>query len=328
MFTPPVADPVTRRSPTARWSAGWFVRSTSFSGVLPETGVYEVVVYMVRAAARRDEVAPYAIEIDLLQPDDANDPAAAADFFQVRTRTAGGHLNVHANPDIDAQRLGRFNNGAVLRDIGGCAEHGGREWCEVMAYEGGLAGWAAREFLAPVSPRRAAAPVTPPRHVATSTAPRPTLSANFSTTSEFFHVHLGDPRGHLNVHAEPSGGSIRVGRLPDGSDVRNVGGCVESQGRTWCDIMQAGGGVSGWVAAEYLRNGHIPASQITTYSGAPLPVTDDVADGMAGGPDFWQRRPRHLGQRAPRAHPAVHSRRRSSRGSMTARRCATPTAAG
>jgi hypothetical protein len=259
-----------------------------FSGVLPETGVYEVVVYMVRAAARRDEVAPYAIEIDLLQPDDANDPAAAADFFQVRTRAAGGHLNVHANPDIDAQRLGRFNNGAVLRDIGGCAEHGGREWCEVMAYEGGLAGWAAREFLAPVSPRRAAAPVTPPRHVATSTAPRPTLSANFSTTSEFFHVHLGDPRGHLNVHAEPSGGSIRVGRLPDGADVRNVGGCVESQGRTWCDIMQAGGGVSGWVAAEYLRNGQIPASHVTTASGAPRPVAEDIADGMTGGPDFWR----------------------------------------
>jgi uncharacterized protein YraI len=275
-----------------------------FSGVLPETGVYEVVVYMVRAAARRDEVAPYAIEIDLLQPTDANDPDAAERFFQVRTRSAGGHLNVHTGPAIDAPRLGRFNNGAVLRDIGGCAEHGGREWCEVMAYEGGLAGWAAREFLAPVSPRRAAAPVTPPRHVATSTAPRPTLSADFSTTSEFFHVHLGDPRGHLNVHAEPSAGSIRVGRLPDGADLRNVGGCVEAGGRTWCDVMQAGGGVSGWVAAEYLRNGN-PAAQVTTHTGAPLPVTEDFADGMAGGPDFWQRRSRQFGQRAARAHPSV-----------------------
>ena len=29
-----------------------------FSGALPQTGTYEIVVYMVRAAARRDEVAP------------------------------------------------------------------------------------------------------------------------------------------------------------------------------------------------------------------------------------------------------------------------------
>jgi hypothetical protein len=259
-----------------------------FSGTLPETGTYEVVVYMMRSAARRNEVAPYSIEIDLLQATDANDPDAAERFFQVRTRASGGHLNVHSSPAIDAPRLGRYDNGAVLRDIGGCSEHGGRDWCEVMAHEGGLAGFVAREFLAPVSQRHSAAPVTPPRHVSTQTAPRPVIATNISTTSEYFHVHLGDPRGHLNVHAVPSSGSVRVGRLPDGADVRNVGGCVVSEGRTWCDVMQAGGGVSGWVAAEYLRNGHVPASQVTTHTGAPLPVTEDFADGMAGGPDFWQ----------------------------------------
>lgn len=261
-----------------------------FSGTLTETGVYEVVVYMVRAAARRDESAPYAIELDLLHPTDADDPDAAERYFQVRTRSAGGHLNVHTGPSVEAPRVGRYNNGAVLRDIGGCTEAEGREWCEVMAYEGGLAGYVARDFLAAVSPRRGAPPVTPPRHVSTlpQTPPSPTRAANITTTSEFFHVHLNDPRGHLIVHAEPSVRSVRVGRLPDGADLRNIGGCVESGRRTWCDVMQAGGGVSGWVAAEYLRDGHPPAASVTTRTGAPRPVTNDFADGMAGGPDFWQ----------------------------------------
>jgi uncharacterized protein YraI len=262
-----------------------------FSGALPTTGVYEVVVYMVRSAARRDEVAPYAIEFDLLQPTDAGDPGAAERFFQVRTRSAGGHLNVHTGPSVDAARVGRYNNGSVLRDIGGCAANEGREWCEVMAYEGGLAGFVAGEFLAPVSQRRAAAPVTPPRHTGTLPVapPRPTVAgAGVNPNSDFFHVHLNDPRGHLSVHAEPSVRSVRVGRLPDGSDVRNIGGCVQGEGRTWCDVMLTGGGVSGWVAAEFLRDGHTPGSAITTQTGAPLPVSDDFADGMAGGPDFWQ----------------------------------------
>jgi hypothetical protein len=313
---------VTRRSPTARWSAGPVREINEFSGVLPETGVYEVVVYMVRAAARRDEVAPYAIEIDLLQPDDANDPAAAADFFQVRTRAAGGHLNVHANPDIDAQRLGRFNNGAVLRDIGGCAEHGGREWCEVMAYEGGLAGWAAREFLAPVSPRRAAAPVTPPRHVATSTAPRPTLSANFSTTSEFFHVHLGDPRGHLNVHAEPSGGSIRVGTAARWLRTFGTSAAASSlkvaPGATSCRPVAASP-VGLRRSTSGTARSRLRMSRPTV--GAPLArSTDDVADGMAGGPDFWRVDLGTSGSALCACTRGRPRRRRSWRASMTARR--------
>lgn len=270
-------------------TGGPVLELNEFTGMLNETGTYEVVVYMVRAAARRDEVAPYSIEFDLLQPTAENDPDAAERFFQVRTRNPGGHLNVHTGPSIDAPRIGRYDNGAVLRDIGGC-EHGeGRDWCEVMAYEGGLAGYVARDFLAPVSRNHGAAPVTPPRHVSAlpQTPPAPTR-AGVTTTSEWFHVHLNNPGGHLVVHAEPSVSSVRVGRLPDGADLRNIGGCVNSGGRTWCDVMQAGGGVSGWVAAEFLRDGHPPAAALTTRTGAPRPVTQDFADGMAGGPDWWQ----------------------------------------
>lgn len=269
-------------------TSGYIPSTDVFNGIVPETGAYTVAVYLTGAAARRDEVAPYAIEFDLLDPTSAQDPNAVPLFFQVRTRNPGGHLNVHTSPGIDAPRLGRYNNGAILNDIGGCTESGGREWCEVMAHGGGLAGYVAREFLAPVSPHNVA-PFTPPRTTAVAPArPTPTIAANVSPNSNFFHVHLRNPQGHLSVHSEPSTRSVRVGRFPDGADLRNIGGCVRSEGRTWCDVMLAGGGVSGWVAAEFLRDGHPPAHHVTTAVGAPLPVTNDFADGMAGGPDFWR----------------------------------------
>ena len=269
-------------------TSGYIPSIDVFNGIVPETGAYTVSVYLTDAAARRDEVAPYAIEFDLLDPTSAQDPDAVPLFFQVRTRNPGGHLNVHSGPSLDAPRLGRYDNGAILNDIGGCTQSGGREWCEVMSHGGGLAGYVAREFLAPVMPH-SGAPVTPPRATAPAPShPTPTIAADVSPNSDFFHVHLQNPQGHLSVHAEPSTRSVRVGRLPDGADLRNIGGCVQSEGRTWCDVMLAGGGVSGWVAAEFLRDGHPPAAHVTTAAGAPLPVTNDFADGMAGGPDFWR----------------------------------------
>jgi hypothetical protein len=228
------------------------------------------------------------------------------------------------------RRAGTFQQRRVLRDIGGCTEHGRPR----MVRGDGLRGRAgrlgvAREFLAPVSPRRAAAPVTPPRHV--STLPRrparPTLSADFSTTSEFFHVHLGDPRGHLNVHAEPSAPRSGWGGCPMARTCA-TSAAASAGGRTWCDVMQAGGGVSGWVAAEYLRDGHTPGRGHHPHRARRVPSPSDFADGMEGGPGLLAGRPRPLGQRAARAHASVDSMRRSSRGSMTARRCATPAAAG
>lgn len=257
-----------------------------FSAVLDSTGTYTVTVYLFRAAARAGESSDYALEIDLLNPAQASDPGADTPTFQVRTRATGGHLNVHTGPNVDSARIGRFPNGAILRNIGGC-EHGtDRDWCEVMAENGGLAGFVAREFLAPVSAHSGTSTTRPRPMAAHPSAPAaPARAATITPTSDFFHVHLSDPRGHLNVHAEPSSSSVRVGRLQDGSDLQNIGGCVQQGVRTWCDVMQAGGGVSGWVAAEFLRDGHEPAAHVPA---AAAPVTDDFADGMSGGPDWWQ----------------------------------------
>jgi uncharacterized protein YraI len=299
-----------------------------FSGALPTTGVYEVVVYMVRSAARRDEVAPYAIEFDLLQPTADNDPDAAELFFQVRTRSAGGHLNVHTGPSVDSPRLGRYNNGSVLRDIGGCAANEGREWCEVMAFEGGLAGFVAGEFLAPVS-RHRAAPITPPRHANTRPVapPRPTVASTVTSTSDYFHVHLTNPQGHLGVHSEPSTRSVRVGRLPDGADVRNIGGCVASEGRTWCDVMQAGGGISGWVARSFCATATPPDPQSRRKLVRPVlsratSPTEWRADRISGRSTLATLAARCV------STPVLQPMHPFSRASMRGPRCAMPEVAG
>ncbi|MBF9030572.1 hypothetical protein HKCCE3408_09205 [Rhodobacterales bacterium HKCCE3408] len=256
-----------------------------FVATVPAAGTYTVSVYLFRAAARAGEVAPYSIEIDLLSPSDDADSAAPL-VFQVRTRSPEGHLNVHTDPSTDAPRIGRYPNGTILRDIGGCRPGDGRDWCEVMAEGGGLAGYVAREFLAPVF-RRAGTPTAPVRSSSGLPAhpPSPTIPPAVSAASDHFHVHLDNPQGHLGVHAGPSVHTVRVGRLTDGSDLRNIGGCVRNEGRTWCDVMQAGGGVSGWVAAEYLRDGYAPAAHVTAPAAAPMA---DFADGLSGGPDYWR----------------------------------------
>lgn len=215
-------------------------------------------------------------------------------FLQVRTHAPGGHLNVHSDPAEDAPRIGRYPNGTVLEIFGGCVANNNRQWCEVMAEGGGLAGFVARDFLAPVAVHRPEPVTRPAPQIAApaSGGGAPVPVAGFSTPQ--LHVHLPDPTHHLNVHTTPSRNSIRVGRLPDGADVINVGGCAWAEDMRWCDVMVAGGGLSGWVSAHYLRAGfapYHPPAQAVIHSGAtarPAPLEGDFADGLAGGPDFWQ----------------------------------------
>lgn len=252
-----------------------------FSSALPQTGTYTVAVYNNRAQARDGVTATYAIEFDLLAQTTPQNADGEPLFFQVRTRSANGNLNLHIGPSEDSPRIGRYSNGTILRDIGGCRDAGGREWCEVMAEQGGLAGYVARDFLAPVS-----------RSAPTRTQPATPLPVRADTPgAPYYYVHLSSPSGHLNVHATPSTAGIIVGRLPDGANLRNIGGCVFREGHQWCDVMQAGGGVSGWVAGEFLRDGHAPAAHVTGSPVAPAtapPPASDFADGLMGGPDWWQ----------------------------------------
>ncbi len=65
-------------------------------------------------------------------------------FVEVRTDSA---LNLRRAPSTEAERITRFADGTMLRRID-CLAIEGRHWCEVEIVGGGIAGWAAAEYLA------------------------------------------------------------------------------------------------------------------------------------------------------------------------------------
>jgi uncharacterized protein YraI len=78
-------------------------------------------------------------------------------------------------------------------------------------------------------------------------------SAGSGTLQEedFFVVRTsGSP---LNVRAAPRASAQKIGEHRNGTVVRNAGGCTMSDGRQWCQVQASGGGMTGWVAARFLR---------------------------------------------------------------------------
>jgi hypothetical protein len=69
---------------------------------------------------------------------------------------------------------------------------------------------------------------------------------------ELFVVFGLAPGDELNLRATPSGTGMRVGRVPPGTMVRNLG-CEEAGGYVWCRVADTGNqGLEGWAAGRYL----------------------------------------------------------------------------
>lgn len=123
-----------------------------FDGVLPISGEYTVSVYMMRSAARRDEISNFVMTIsiegetgDRVQADYADGLQGGPDFFRVTT--SGGTLNLRSSPSAGAGLVARLNNGQNVRNLG-CRMQEGRRWCRVATLaDPGYEGWAAGDFL-------------------------------------------------------------------------------------------------------------------------------------------------------------------------------------
>lgn len=81
--------------------------------------------------------------------------------------------------------------------------------------------------------------------------------------------------GTLNVHSSPSTAASVVAKLPGGTVVENRG-CLDNEGRTWCEV--ADGDASGWAALEYL----MPAAGSTSSYGEDTATADDGNGAMDG----------------------------------------------
>ncbi|QPZ91011.1 SH3 domain-containing protein [Thioclava electrotropha] len=91
----------------------------------------------------------------------------------------------------------------------------------------------------------------------------------------FFIVTLRTPGDTLNIRNAPRPSGRLLGKLPNGTVVRNVGGCTMSDGRQWCKVQDSRGGVQGWVAARFLR---LPGPG----GGENTATADDGGGAMAG----------------------------------------------
>jgi hypothetical protein len=128
-----------------------------FSGRLPVTGRYVIEVYLMRAAARRNEVSGFSIDIAIPAgggssarapvEDFADGDAGGPDSWIVTGVPSGDKLNVRATPSANAEIVGRLRNGAVVRNLG-CRSIGSARWCRVSARgESGVHGWTNGRFL-------------------------------------------------------------------------------------------------------------------------------------------------------------------------------------
>ena len=134
------------------------VSGNSFRGIVPATGRYVIQVYMMRAAARRNEVANYRLSIRVpadrpivetpdYPPDFADGDAGGPDRWIVVGVPAGDALNIRVAPNSSSRIVARLNNRTILRNQG-CRRIGSSRWCRVaMDSAPANRGWVNGRFL-------------------------------------------------------------------------------------------------------------------------------------------------------------------------------------
>lgn len=121
--------------------------------LLSKAGTYEVMVYLMRSAARRGEIADYRLSLSLLPASDfADGLSGGPDYWRVEG--VKSRLRLRAGPSPDHGVVGALDNGEVVRNLG-CRRDGETRWCRVETLGEGQKGWAAGRFLREGAPPRA-----------------------------------------------------------------------------------------------------------------------------------------------------------------------------
>lgn len=125
-----------------------FVGSTSGNVAdipLPASVNYVVQVYLMRSAARRDEVANHTLGIGLAGADFADSLAGGPDWWQV-SGISEGALNIRSGPDTRYDVVGKAQNGEAAQNRG-CRMTGQTRWCSIRVDGSGMQGWVAGRYL-------------------------------------------------------------------------------------------------------------------------------------------------------------------------------------
>lgn len=137
-----------------------FIGSTSgdrFEGDLPSNGNYRIRVYLMRAAARRDESASYRLDIRIEGAVDTGEPrpgvdfadglAGGPDYWEVTGLARRDTLNMHASASPNDRVVDELDEGDVVRNLG-CKLVQGHRWCRVARPDDNRPkGWVAGRYL-------------------------------------------------------------------------------------------------------------------------------------------------------------------------------------
>jgi len=195
-----------------------------FKGKLPASGQYTISVYMMRSAARRNERSNYTLNVSVsplenaaARPPVRNDYAdglqGGPDYWEVKTSSPAGKINLRASPSAAGPVFGSLSGGAVLRNLG-CRMAEGRRRRRVETVKAPrLTGWAAGEFLresaytgAPVPSHDALVPGT--NFHATGNIPCARYGGQPMNSCEFGVVRRGPGNGSVTIFWRDGGSRV------------------------------------------------------------------------------------------------------------------------
>ncbi len=137
------------------------VDGNTYAGTLPGNGDYRIRVYLMRNAARRNEVANYTLSVDITgdasqaggsrNPDFADGLSGGPDYWDVANLAANDTLNVRAGPGTGNPVVGKLANGDRARNLG-CRMAGNARWCQIEAgADQKFTGWVNGRYLVELS---------------------------------------------------------------------------------------------------------------------------------------------------------------------------------
>ena len=248
----------------------------AYNGILPESGDWVVRVYLIRAAARRGEVANYSVTFSIGTnstpqpiPDFADGDAGGPDYWRVVTE----RLNIRTGPSTSFAVAFQARFGDVFRNLG-CKGIGVARWCQLETPDARRTGWAVGRFLRESAspPVATQLPTIPP----TVGGPDPDRGG-----PDWWYVAGVPLNDTLNIRSGPSTSNRIVARETNGTLMRNLG-CRQTGNTRWCRVEPENGGYTGWASQRYLREGAAPPSAGGTLIPSGSAVTPDLFTRSSG----------------------------------------------
>jgi hypothetical protein len=201
-----------------------------FNGILPQSGVYTIDVFLIRAAARRNETSNFTLELTVAPKVDVSAPVkndfadglqGGPDFWRV---TAGANpIAMRSAPSAHAKIVMRFTDGAILRNLG-CRMAEGTRWCQVQ-FPGDPAGvgWMRGDRLRESGPPKGDVLVPGTPFHATGTIPCALVKGQPTSPCRFGVIRQGPGRAAVTIFL-PNGTERTIrfdNSVPSSSDAQD-----------------------------------------------------------------------------------------------------------